>query len=132
MANQLILLAAINGFLVVSIGAFGAHGLESMLDADALSTYQTGVEYHMFHTLALFGCGLLAARYPDSKPLTWAARLFLLGILLFAGSLYLLAVTGTSWLGAITPFGGLGFLGGWACLAWFAFALNKTESDSSN
>ena len=59
MAQDILLLASINGFLVVSIGAFGAHGLESMLDAAALATYETGVQYHMFHCLALFGAGLL-------------------------------------------------------------------------
>jgi uncharacterized membrane protein YgdD (TMEM256/DUF423 family) len=74
----------------------------------------------MFHTLVLFGCGLLAVNHPDNVQLKFAARLFLLGIIFFAGSLYLLSVTGSSWLGAITPIGGFGFLGGWTCLGWFA------------
>ena len=120
MAKQILIMASINGFLVVSIGAFGAHGLESMLDAAALATYATGVEYHMFHTLALFGCALLAGSHQDSRQLKYAARLFMLGIIFFSGSLYLLSVTGISWLGAITPVGGLAFLGGWSCLTWFA------------
>ena len=120
MAKTILIMASISGFLVVAIGAFGAHGLESMLDADALATYATGVEYHMFHTLGLFGCGLLAQSHPDNRQLKYAARLFLLGIIFFSGSLYLLSVTGIGWLGAITPIGGLGFLGGWSCLAWFA------------
>ena len=120
MQKQILILASINGFLVVAIGAFGAHGLESILDAAALDTYETGVEYHMFHTLALFGCGLLAGNHQNNKQIKYAARLFLLGIIFFAGSLYLLSVTGVGWLGAITPIGGLGFLGGWSCLAWFA------------
>jgi uncharacterized membrane protein YgdD (TMEM256/DUF423 family) len=120
MAKHILILACVNGFLVVSIGAFGAHGLESLLGSAALATYETGVDYHMFHTLALFGCGLLAVNHPDSVQLKFAARLFLLGIIFFAGSLYLLSVTGISWLGAITPIGGVGFLGGWTCLGWFA------------
>ena len=120
MAKHILILASINGFLVVAIGAFGAHGLESLLDSAALATYKTGVDYHMFHTLALFGCGLLAVNHPDSVQLKFAARLFLLGIIFFAGSLYLLSVTSISWLGAITPIGGVGFLGGWTCLGWFA------------
>ena len=124
MAKHILILASINGFLVVAIGAFGAHGLEDLLDSAALATYETGVDYHMFHTLALFGCGLLAMTHPHSIQLKFAARLFLLGIIFVAGSLYLLSVTGISWLGAITPIGGVGFLGGWVCLAWFARVQN--------
>jgi len=120
MAKHILILASINGFLVIAIGAFGAHGLESQLDSAALATYKTGVDYHMFHTLALFGCGLLAVNHPDSVQLKFAARLFLLGIVFFTGSLYLLSVTSINWLGAIAPIGGVGFLGGWACLGWFA------------
>ena len=120
MAKHILILARINGCLVVAIGAFGAHGLKSLLGSAALATYETGLDYHMFHTLVLFGCGLLAVNHPDNVQLKFAARLFLLGIIFFAGSLYLLSVTGSSWLGAITPIGGFGFLGGWTCLGWFA------------
>ncbi len=120
MAKLFLLSGGINGFLAVALGAFAAHGLRESLPADLLNTFQTGVQYHMYHALALFGVGILCAQFPASVPARWAGYLFLLGILLFSGSLYLLAVTGTRWLGAITPFGGVAFLAGWACLCWFA------------
>lgn len=111
--NRVLVLAAINGFLVVLLGAFGAHGLEAILSPGGLDTWQTAVQYHMFHTLALLGTGLLIEHGVRTKILYGSAQLFLAGILLFCGSLYLLAVTGIGWLGMITPAGGLAFLGGW-------------------
>ena len=117
MTNRVLILAAGNGFLVVLLGAFGAHGLEAMLSPERLETWQTGVQYHMFHTLALFGTGLLINAKTATRIFYGSAQLFLAGILLFSGSLYLLALTGISWLGMITPAGGLAFLGGWALLA---------------
>lgn len=114
--NRVLLLAAANGFLVVLLGAFGAHGLENLLSAARLETWHTGVQYHMFHTLALFGTGLLIEQRQPATIYYGAAQLFLGGILLFSGSLYLLALTGISWLGMITPAGGLAFLGGWGLL----------------
>jgi uncharacterized membrane protein YgdD (TMEM256/DUF423 family) len=121
MSAVILVIAAINGFLVVSIGAFGAHGLQTRLqETGYLATFETGVQYHMFHTLALLGLALLAMQAPESRLLSSAAWLFLGGIILFSGSLYVLAISGISWLGAITPLGGLGFLAGWGCLVWFA------------
>lgn len=122
MPAQLLLLAGLNGFLVVSIGAFGAHALQSRLLANGTAdTFQTGVHYHMFHTLALMAVALLALHNPDSRLLSSTAYLFLAGIVLFSGSLYVLSLSGISWLGAITPLGGLCFLAAWACLMVFAY-----------
>ncbi len=115
--NRVLVLAAINGFLVVLLGAFGAHGLETFLSPARIETWQTGVQYHMFHTLALLGTGLLIEHGGRAKILYGSAQMFLAGNILFSGSLYLLAVTGTGWLGMITPAGGLAYLGGWWLLA---------------
>ncbi|MCW5772322.1 MAG: DUF423 domain-containing protein [Rhodospirillaceae bacterium] len=104
--------AAVNGLLAVAAGAFGAHMLQGKLDAQALQVFETGARYHMYHALAIGLAALAPARL--------ASILFLAGIVLFSGSLYLLALTGTKWLGAVTPFGGVAFLGGWAALAWAA------------
>jgi uncharacterized membrane protein YgdD (TMEM256/DUF423 family) len=94
-------------------GAFAAHGLKAHLSADALSVFETGAHYHMYHALAMALAAQMAARR--------AAWAFLAGILLFSGSLYLLALTGITVLGAVTPFGGLCFIAGWGLLAWAAF-----------
>ena len=118
MKNHIILLSAINGFIVVLLGAFGAHGLESILSESALATWSTAVQYHMFHTLALFLVGNLMMHKQNSSLLKYSVTAFISGLLLFCGSLYLLALTGISILGIITPFGGLGFLAGWGLLAW--------------
>ena len=111
---------ALNGFLSVAAGAFGAHALKARLGADLLAVFETGARYHMYHALALVAVGLLSALRPVSTALGlldaagWA---FLVGVLLFSGSLYALALTGVRGLGAITPLGGLAFLTGWALLA---------------
>jgi len=118
MNNILLVLAAINGFLAVSLGAFAAHGLKSMLGPDLLATFQTGVQYHMYHALAMLAVGVLVAQFPAQTGLRVAGYLFMAGILLFSGSLYVLALSGIRWLGAITPIGGVAFLAGWATLAW--------------
>jgi uncharacterized membrane protein YgdD (TMEM256/DUF423 family) len=103
--------AALAGFLAVALGAFGAHGLKDILAKNGTAaTYQTAVLYHMVHAVVLL---ILAYKSPVRKGPYVA---FLLGILVFSGSLYLLAVTNIRWLGAITPFGGVGFLVGWAWL----------------
>jgi uncharacterized membrane protein YgdD (TMEM256/DUF423 family) len=114
------MLAGINGFVAVSLGAFAAHILRDRLSPELLNTFQTGVQYHMYHTLALFGIGLLAVNYPTSTLLKYSGYLFLLGIILFSGSLYVLSISGIKWLGAITPVGGICFLAAWAGLFWFA------------
>jgi len=101
--------------LAVGLGAFGAHGLKSQLSETMLQTYKTGVEYHFYHALGLLLIGVLALSIP-SPLLKWSAILLTLGIVLFSGSLYVLAVSGIKWLGAITPFGGVSFIAGWILL----------------
>ena len=103
-------------FLAVALGAFGAHGLKERLSEESLAIYHTGVEYHFLHALGII---LLGAVQPRLRPrrLRAAGIAFLLGIAIFSGSLYLLAFTGISWLGAITPIGGVSFLVGWLLLA---------------
>ena len=117
-----ILLGALSGFVAVAAGAFGAHGLKSRLTPDLLAVFETAARYQMYHALALVLVGVLAVRRPDGggtlPSLGAAGWLFLAGTLLFSGSLYVLALSGQRWLGAITPLGGLCFLGGWLALAW--------------
>jgi|TARA_B110000305_G_scaffold91805_1_gene103516 uncharacterized membrane protein YgdD (TMEM256/DUF423 family) len=120
MNKLIIILAGINGFLAVSIGAFAAHMLRDRLSPELLNTFQTGVQYHMYHALGLFGIGLMMLNFPASNLLRISAYLMMAGIVLFSGSLYLLSITGIRWLGAITPLGGLCFLTAWALIVWFA------------
>jgi uncharacterized membrane protein YgdD (TMEM256/DUF423 family) len=110
-----LLIAAVAGLTGVGFGAFGAHGLRGRLSPDMLAVFETGVRYQMYHALAIFATGLLMERMGGWLIRT-AGWLFTLGILLFSGSLYVLALSGISALGAITPLGGLAFLAGWACL----------------
>lgn len=110
-------IGALAAFVGVGLGAFGAHALKAVVPPDRMVVYQTGVQYHLIHALGIALCGLGAERLPA---LTRVAGLFLAGIVLFSGSLYLLAVTGIGRFGAITPLGGLCFLSGWALLAWAA------------
>lgn len=116
-------LAAVSGFLAVGLGAFGAHGLKNRLTEDMLAVYQTGVHYHFYHTLALLGVGLLLRQVGNHALLAASGWAFIVGMLLFSGSLYVLSITGVRWLGAITPLGGLAFLVAWALLAWSIFTL---------
>lgn len=107
--------------LAVAFGAFGAHALRASLGAEDLATFETGVRYHMYHALALLAAAWAAARWPDATAVTVAGWSFVLGVLVFSGSLYVLVLTGQRWLGAVTPLGGLAFLLGWILLAWTAF-----------
>ncbi|MFL0811091.1 MAG: DUF423 domain-containing protein [Agarilytica sp.] len=111
--------AALSGVFVVAIGAFGAHALKAHLDENMLRVYQTGVQYQMFHTLALLFLGLflyLSPAFQSSTQLRWCGIFFVVGIILFPGSLYALSVSGVKWLGMITPLGGASFIAGWVCL----------------
>lgn len=110
---------AILSGLGVALGAFGAHGLKERVTADLLGVFETGVRYHMYHALALLAVGWAVSRNP-LPILNVAGYLFVAGIVLFSGSLYLMTLTGARWLGAITPLGGLAFLVGWTLLAWGA------------
>ena len=123
MNKLLLLLAAGNGFLAVALGAFGAHALQARLSAELMATFQTAVQYHFYHALALLGAAVLSAQSPASALPRVSGYLFFAGIVLFSGSLYVLALTGARWLGAVTPLGGLAFLAGWLCLG--LFALNR-------
>jgi uncharacterized membrane protein YgdD (TMEM256/DUF423 family) len=113
-------LGAAFGFLAVALGAFGAHALKQRLEPDMLDVFEVGVRYHMYHALALVGVGLAGMHWPGSA-VNVAGWLFVAGILIFSGSLYILTMTGIRWLGAITPIGGLIFLAGWVILAWHAW-----------
>ncbi|MEB2785300.1 DUF423 domain-containing protein [Algoriphagus persicinus] len=112
--KQIIQTAAILGACAVGIGAFGAHGLKEILaDTGRAETFETAVKYHFYHSLAIFLIGILALIKPEWKKLSTAAISMVIGILIFSGSLYVLSLTGTTWLGAITPFGGLALIVGW-------------------
>ncbi len=116
--NQLFFLfGSLSGGLAVALGAFGAHALKARLTLDQLATFETGVRYQMYHALALLAVALAMTRVPTSSLLSAAGWLFVAGTLLFSGSLYLLCLMRKRWLGAVTPFGGLAFIAGWACLA---------------
>ena len=120
--KQILQLAGISGAIAVGLGAFGAHSLEALLIQNGrLDTFQTAVNYHFYHTLALFGIGVLASVKPDWKGISFAAWSMVLGILIFSGSLYVLSLTGITWLGAITPLGGLAFILGWSSLVYLSF-----------
>ncbi|TSA18904.1 MAG: DUF423 domain-containing protein [Betaproteobacteria bacterium] len=116
-AKLFLLIGSIAALLAVVIGAFGAHGLKSHIAPDLMSVYKTGVEYHFYHALGLILVGLAAFHLPDSAALRGAGWAMLAGIVLFSGSLYLLALTGLGWLGAITPAGGAAFIAAWAMFA---------------
>lgn len=114
------LLASVFGGLAVALGAFGAHGLSGRLSAGDLNTFETAVRYQLYHALALLGVVVALGRWPQAGLATWAGWLFVAGILIFSGSLYLLVLTGVRWLGAITPIGGVALIAGWVCLALLA------------
>jgi uncharacterized membrane protein YgdD (TMEM256/DUF423 family) len=101
--------------LAVILGAFGAHGLKGRVEPDLLAVFETGARYHMYHALALLAVGLAAGRW-SSPWLRVAGWLFLAGIAIFSGSLYLMTLTGARWLGAVTPIGGVALILGWAAL----------------
>ncbi len=117
-AKLFLTLGAFAAMLAVIVGAFGAHALRAKVPADLLAVYNTGVQYHFWHALGLLAIGLAALHVRDPALLLWAGWLMLAGIVLFSGSLYVLAVTGVRWLGAITPFGGTAFIAAWALFAW--------------
>jgi uncharacterized membrane protein YgdD (TMEM256/DUF423 family) len=116
MGTHFFLLGAISAGLGVALGAFGAHALRSRLTPDMLAVFETGVRYQMYHALALLIVGTAMARVAMPASVMLAGWLFVVGTLLFSGSLYVLAVTGTRWWGAVTPIGGVAFLAGWLLL----------------
>ncbi len=114
-----ITLGALNALLAQATGAFGAHALRARIPADRLAVWHTGAQYHMYHALGLIAVGLLASQRNASGNVPGIAMQA--GIVLFSGSLYALALSGVRILGAITPFGGVAFMIGWASLAWMAW-----------
>jgi len=115
MSKPILMTASILLALAVAIGAFGAHGLKAHLSTEMMQIYKTGVEYHFYHALGLLLIGILSISMPSGL-LNWSAILLTIGIIMFSGSLYVLAITGIKWLGAITPLGGLSFIAGWVLL----------------
>jgi len=114
-------IGAVMGALGVGAGAFAAHGLKARLTPDLMAVFETGARYQLIHALALLAVGLVMARMPHPA-VAASGWLFIIGVVIFSGSLYLLALTGVKWLGAITPIGGLAMIAGWLSLAWGAFS----------
>jgi len=124
MKKYLVVSSAISGAIAVALGAFAAHGLRSVLTEENLRIFHTAVEYQFYHSLALMFTGILTERF-TSRLVSFAGTSFIAGIILFSGSLYLLATNDSSiWLGYFTPFGGLFFITGWICLAIGVFKSN--------
>ena len=126
MIKTFLVIAALAGFSAVALGAFGAHGLKGRLSPEMMAVFQTAVQYHFYHALALLGVAILMAQQPALPGLATSGVLFLIGLILFSGSLYLLALTGVRWLGAITPIGGVALLIGWLSLGWAGLSLSST------
>ncbi len=125
-SSTILITAAISGAFAVGIGAFGAHGLKPMLEASGrLDTFETAVKYHFYHSLALLALGVWASAKPELKKTGLSFWGFALGILIFSGSLYTLCLSGITWLGAITPLGGVAFIVGWLGLLAPAGELTK-------
>ncbi len=119
MDRVFVALGAISALVAVAAGAFGAHALRDRLAPEMLSVFEVGARYHMYHALALLAAAWAVGRWPGGAAVA-AGWLFVAGTVVFSGSLYLLALTGQRWLGAVTPLGGLAFILGWAALAWAA------------
>ncbi len=124
MSNQAVYLriGAVLGALAVVVGAFGAHGLESILSGEMAEVFETGVKYHFYHALAILAVAAGSSALWRSRLCLWACRAWAFGILIFSGSLYALAITEIGWLGAITPIGGVAMIAGWVMLALAAGA----------
>jgi uncharacterized membrane protein YgdD (TMEM256/DUF423 family) len=120
MSRVFLVLAALSGFIAVAAGAFGAHALKARVSPDLLAVFETALRYQMFHVVGLIAVAWLLYRSPSAAALA-SGWCFVAGTVLFSGSLYALALTGTRWLGAITPVGGVLFLAGWLLLAWAAW-----------
>ncbi len=123
MGREFFIVAAISGLVAVILGAFGAHGLKARLAPELMGVYQTGIQYHFYHTCALLACALLLRSGLTHPAFVVAAYSYTIGIVAFSGSLYLLAITEQHWLGMVTPLGGLAFLVG-----WFALLVGCTRS----
>jgi uncharacterized membrane protein YgdD (TMEM256/DUF423 family) len=118
MSRKFLLLGAVFAGLSVAAGAFGAHSLKGLISADRLVVFETAARYQMYHALALLIVGGMLPHDGSARSLRVAGWCFVVGIVLFSGSLYVIAFTATRWVGAITPLGGAAFLAGWISLAW--------------
>ena len=125
--QRFVLLGSLSAFLAVAAGAFGAHTLKTRLTPDHLAAFETAARYQMYHAFGLFVCASLAERGWGLAPR--AGWLFIIGTLLFSGSLYLIALTGITRFGMITPFGGVAFLAGWLCLVICAWPRRVTDGE---
>ncbi len=119
MERLFVILGSVSACAAVALGAFAAHGLRSRISPELLGTFEVGARYHMYHALALFAVAWGTTRWPGGG-VTLAGWLLVAGTLVFSGSLYLLALTGQRWLGALTPLGGAAFISGWLAFAWSA------------
>ncbi len=120
MAELFLLIGSVGALLGVGLGAFGAHALRKKIDDRSLANYQTGVQYQMYHAIGLMIVAVAMHWMGSSGWLVWSGWLFVGGIFLFSGSLYILSVTGVKRWGIVTPVGGLAFIAGWGALAWQA------------
>jgi len=111
----------------VAFGAFGAHIVQDMLTPDRFEVYKTAVEYHFYHALGLLLLGVVSRMMPENRWLAWSGYSLVSGIVIFSGSLYVLTLTDTGWLGAITPIGGMAFI-----LGWIFFAIGIYQNSSAN
>jgi uncharacterized membrane protein YgdD (TMEM256/DUF423 family) len=118
---------ALNMFIAIACGAFGAHALKNLLSPDLLAIWHTAVQYQMAHALGMLLIVALTPRLLSTTALSRIGIAFLFGIIVFSGSLYLLALTGVRWLGAITPIGGVAFLLAWGLLGWEMLKRNETN-----
>lgn len=118
-------LGALNLMMAVILGAFGAHGLKARVTPEQLAWWHTGVNYHVWHALGIFGIGLLLLNQPALNTARSAGWLLQIGIVIFSGSLYAMTLGAPRWFGAITPLGGLAFIAGWAVLAWASLKLGQ-------
>ena len=128
MRKGFLLLAALSGFLAVALGAFGAHGLKQVTTPEMIDIFNLGVEYQFYHTFALIAVAF-SGHWLKSRLIDWAGYLFLLGIVLFSGSLYLYVLVGSKWTGPITPMGGVCFLLGWLFIAVAVWRNRVVELD---
>jgi uncharacterized membrane protein YgdD (TMEM256/DUF423 family) len=129
MARRFFIAGCLSAFLGVALGAFAAHALKGRVAADLLVVFETGVRYQMYHAFALIAVAWADTRWPG-KWLTVGGWLFVIGAIIFSGSLYALSLSGMRWLGAITPIGGLSLLAGWLCLAWAVWRAPDESRDN--
>ncbi|HHW77461.1 MAG TPA: DUF423 domain-containing protein [Xanthomonadaceae bacterium] len=127
-AKVFLILGSVGMVLAVAMGAFGAHALKRTLTPDLMAVYQTAVHYHVYHALGLLAVGLLALHLPATASLRGAGVLMAAGLVLFSGSLYALSLSGSRWLGAITPIGGAAFLLAWLLLTIAVVRSGQTEA----